>query len=499
MSSLHVDEAEPAWRYAVETDLVRLSPDQRPIETTTLLYDSNNRRLPFERSPTQSSIHHAFSQDERWFALAVGEDIDLYDLTNSERTILRGHTLEINCVAFVPGKSDTLVSSASLSWQDPRGKKNPEIFIWDLKETTARVGTEADSIQARDQADDLVRRVRTDFSADDPPTRLGRMEQDDVAKALEAFFSRVSNRSSARQIKGRLCSSFQSSLFNHAGTVLIILPGKDPRGFGRGRWDIALHNLGTNQVVTLKGHRESITWMSFTPDDRLIISASCDRTFKVWEPSSGECIWTWHTDLQNWTGAVSPDSQRFLGTDGAGIIRVWHLATGVLLWSYADHEEFGGRRRIVDWSADGRYVIAGGASFGRILVFDTLGAVIDGILQPIQSRVLSSERTILPPQQRLMVGQFLGLYSLRFIPTTDGEIVFGSATSLDMGVEIVSLTRGKRWRIIPFAEPQEGEARAEIPRSRHRGPAMHPAWTMLGKMGMLAVVSRSGVGFWKLD
>ena len=496
--SLHVNQAEPAWRYAVETDFVDLSPDHRPIDTTTLIYDSNARRLPFERSPTQSSIHHAFSEDERWFALAVGEDIDLYDLINNERTVLRGHTLEIECVAFVPGRSDTLVSSAARSLQDPLGKKKPEIFIWDLKEVVTRNGTEVESILAQDDADDLVRRVRTEFSAADPPTVLGRMEQDEVAKALETFFSRAANRSSARKLKGQLCSSFQSSLFNHAGTVLVVLRGKPRPGFGGGRCDVALHNLETDRVVTLTGHRDSIMWVSFTPDDRLVISASFDRTFKAWESGTGECVWTWRTDSQNCTGVVSPDSQRFLGTDGRGIIRVWHLATGELLWSYADQGDRWVRRRLVDWSADGRYVIAGSASFGRILVFNTHNAVIDGTLHPIQSRDLSTERAVLPPHLKPLIGDFLGIYSLRFIPTTDGDVMFGSTISLDMGVEIVSLTRGKRWRIIPYPEPNENETRAQMPRSRHNGPPMHPAWTMLGKMGMLAVVSRSGVGFWKL-
>jgi WD40 repeat protein len=296
--SLHVEQAEPAWRYAVETEFADLSPDPKPIETTTLIYDSNNRQLPFERSPTQSSIHRAFSEDERWFALAVGEDIDLY-----------GHTVEINYVAFAPGRSDTLISSARCweqvrSWRETRKLERPEIFVWDIKGIMTRNTTQSGTNVAPESMDDLIGRVRTVQPKEDPPTASELSEQDRLAQTLDTLFSRLANRYSARQIRGRLCSSLQSSLFNHAGTILVFLPGTSPLSNGDHRWDFALHNLETLQVVTLTGHRDWIGWTCFTPDDKLVISASSDRTFRVWDPETGECVRTWNVDSGACSGLV---------------------------------------------------------------------------------------------------------------------------------------------------------------------------------------------------
>ena len=104
-------EPKVAWRYAVELDFHALSDDKHPIETTTLTYDTYKQFVPF-REPLLKCFHHTVSSNERWLALAVGKQIDLYDLLTGEKTTLVGHTENIIMVQFARGKAETLVSSA---------------------------------------------------------------------------------------------------------------------------------------------------------------------------------------------------------------------------------------------------------------------------------------------------------------------------------------------------------------------------------------------------
>jgi WD40 repeat protein len=172
------------------------------------------------------------------------------------------------------------------------------------------------------------------------------------------------------------------------------------------------------------------------------------------------------------------------------VVSAWSLKTGHLIWSYkADHSP----ACTLDWSGDGRYVLAGCLSLGRILLFDTNLPIVDTVLEPVQKRVLSLEKTDLDPQVKGLAAGFLEVRSLRFIPQSDDEIMFGSATDLDGAVEIVSLNRGKRWRILPIRDGPSTDA----PRS-NESPVDTPVWSVLSRSAQIAVVGYGGAWFWDL-
>ena len=89
---------------------------------------------------------------------------------------------------------------------------------------------------------------------------------------------------------------------------------------------------GGDCVRTLKGHSDWIGCIAFSPNGKLIVSGSEDRTLKLWSVNDGDCIHTLrgHSD---WVRAVSfsNDGQILISGGADDTIRFWDLKTGECL------------------------------------------------------------------------------------------------------------------------------------------------------------------------
>ena len=47
-----------------------------------------------------------------------------------------------------------------------------------------------------------------------------------------------------------------------------------------------------SEVTTVFGHSDAVSACGFSPDGRLLVSGSGDRTLKLWEVRSGKCLRT---------------------------------------------------------------------------------------------------------------------------------------------------------------------------------------------------------------
>jgi WD40 repeat protein len=117
--------------------------------------------------------------------------------------------------------------------------------------------------------------------------------------------------------------------------------------------------------MVLRGHSDEVYSAAFAPDGRRIVTASRDKTARVWDAATGACLMV--LEGHEWdvsTAAFSPDGRRIVTADKTA--RVWDAATGGVLSTsraYAD----GWDTRF----ADGRILYRGKVPFLEVRGFET--------------------------------------------------------------------------------------------------------------------------------
>jgi WD40 repeat protein len=88
----------------------------------------------------------------------------------------------------------------------------------------------------------------------------------------------------------------------------------------------------------LEGHRHSVNSVVFSHDSALLASASRDKTVKVWEVSSGECLYTLegHSYFIN-SVVFSHDSTRLASASFENTVKIWDANNGTCLQTLEGH------------------------------------------------------------------------------------------------------------------------------------------------------------------
>jgi len=101
-----------------------------------------------------------------------------------------------------------------------------------------------------------------------------------------------------------------------------------------------LHPPGTPLIRTLKDHSAWVSGVAVSPDGRRTVSASNDKTLKVWDLETGRELCTLQGHSASVSGvAVSPDGQRAVSASNARTLKVWDLETGSELRSLRGHSD----------------------------------------------------------------------------------------------------------------------------------------------------------------
>ncbi|NJK37185.1 MAG: AAA family ATPase [Oscillatoriales cyanobacterium SM2_3_0] len=164
------------------------------------------------------------------------------------------------------------------------------------------------------------------------------------------------------------------TLVGHQGRVQSVQFSPDGKTLASAGWDrkIKLWKLDGKVLHTLKGHCETgnsnaedpqpclIRYVSFSPDSQRLVSASSDRTLKLWDVIQGQEIAGFkgqHND-EVLSANFSPDGEIIASSSKDRTIKLWNAANGALLQTLISHQ---GDVWEVVFSPEGQFVTSASA------------------------------------------------------------------------------------------------------------------------------------------
>lgn len=291
-------------------------------------------RLEF-RAPSFSTLNHiALSDDDTLLAIAARETIHIYTVERSgDKVHLQQKQAlhspyqgdQVTFVEFQPGNGGSLVSSWTRQAECPLEFNVDIIRVWgsDMNDDVFEETAASKSLTQPNSLSDVV-------------VKNGSISQEGFAKR---------------------------HAFSHDGSSLLI--------FSKGYPSEIIAVVATNDLreqFQLVGHSDAIVWAEFSPDDRLIATASWDTTIRIWDAANGNPIQILtgkHGQL--WEASFSPDGKLIAAGTGDRQIRIWNIESGKLLHTLQGYK---GWIRSLCFSPDGKMLAAGGT--GILRVFDVM-------------------------------------------------------------------------------------------------------------------------------
>ncbi|MFO0881039.1 MAG: WD40 repeat domain-containing protein [Gemmataceae bacterium] len=204
-------------------------------------------------------------------------------------------------------------------------------------------------------------------------------------------------------LKRRLGSVIALAFFALVGLAVPFLPA-------------ANEELPPGLVLTLKGHKEAVYSITYSPDGKFLVTGSGDPSVKVWDATTGK-------ELKTFAGpnghkglilslAVAPDGSQFATAAADNSARVWDFPGSKSLRDYAMESD----PRAVAVSPDGTRA-AGGGKDGAIVVWNSA----DGkTLHTLKGHTGAVTSLAFSPNNQMLVSAGEDA-TLRFWNTSDGK------------------------------------------------------------------------------
>jgi WD40 repeat protein len=325
--------------------------------------------------------------------------------------------------------------------------------------------------------------------------RLSSDDSSEIQRALSSIIDRYDPRNNvpvSSRIDGRIATASQSPLFSHSGEYLISAPSPSTGGLASNTYDIYLYRFTDRTTTRLTGHRDSILWAVFSPNDSVIASVGWGGDFMVYD-TTGREVCRWKGEGQARAAIFSPDGKYLVTTNLTGVIKVWNVATGEEVSEYDN-----GPRACwtLDWSPNGKYIIVGSESQGRVRLF----TFNEGNIELVQERKLSMEKSdfkSLESNVQHLVGGFFGVRTAEFLAPPGGEDVSTRvvySVSTDEGVEVFDFDKGKGRRFVPAPD---ADGRVATKAEDGEQAVLGHIWRK--ETGELGIIARDGIRFWRLD
>jgi hypothetical protein len=124
---------------------------------------------------------------------------------------------------------------------------------------------------------------------------------------------------------------------------------------------------------TLTGHSSQVQSIAFSPDSRILVSASLDKTIRLWDVASGNTSRTINANEAVWSIALSLDGRLLASASKDKTIRLWDVASG----NTSRTINADGAIWAVAFSPDGRSLVSAGST---INLWDVQGGQLTSTL-----------------------------------------------------------------------------------------------------------------------
>ena len=144
---------------------------------------------------------------------------------------------------------------------------------------------------------------------------------------------------------------------NAMGIILEVLPGKELRpAYTPEALSVFQEARAADaQIMAITGHTGSVWDAAFSPDGRRIVTASGDRTARIWDAATGQ-------QLQEFKGFSNPVATAEFSPDGSRLVmatmqktaQVWDIASGKQIMTLEGHSA---GIRLAAFSTDGKQIV----------------------------------------------------------------------------------------------------------------------------------------------